>query len=164
MGTSTSILVGVYLECTMSKQQRMDSDPTPVCSRNKKHGVSYAGKFCQTCGAKVDSTPKMVDQFISFHDILNGNVERQGSSEASTQEMLDEFDPLQGEWVGEYRDHIDLVGYYMDRIDADSEGTHPLTDLKHGYDEPPQELIDKLTALVGYTKVVVKYGVLVEVA
>jgi hypothetical protein len=148
----------------MSKQQMLDGYPSPKCTKNVRHHVGYDAKFCPKCGSKIDRTPKMVDQFVSLHDILNGNIERHNIAKEVLDEVVSEFDPIISEWVGNTKGNIDLVGYYMDRIEADDEGMHVIPNLKHGYSVPPQDLIDKLTAVVGYTKVIVKYGALVEVA
>jgi hypothetical protein len=164
VSTNTSVLIGVYLECTMSKQQMLDSDPSPKCTKNVKHHVGYDAKFCSKCGASVERAPKMIDQFVSLHDILNGNIERHDIAEEVLDEVMSEFDPIMSEWVGNTKGNIDLVGYNMDRIEADHAGMHALPNLKHGYNAPSQDLIDKLIAVAGYTKVTIKYGALVEVA
>lgn len=165
MSTNTSVLVGVYMVCEMSQAETLDNDPSPTCSKNAKHRVGYDDKFCPRCGAVIDRAPKKVMSHISLHDMLNGNVENPQLDDMPAKALLAHLDPIQGEWVG-YRGKkgTELVGFNMVRIEADNEGVHSVDEMEHGFDRPTQEQIDLLKELVGYTSVVVKYGVLVEVA
>jgi hypothetical protein len=162
MSVSTSILVGTYLECTMAKQP-VDVDMVR-CGRNLKHHIRLGDKFCSTCGTAVQQTVRTEDRFVSLRDIAFEEMERQGGSVQDEKQVISMFDPYDPEWIGYTKDGVEIVGYKMDRIDADQAHVYPLRSVENGYDFPSHELIEKLTLVAGYTRVEVKCGVIVEIA
>jgi hypothetical protein len=167
MSTSTSVHVGVYLECMQVLVDRLNEDPDPSCSKDPRHNhtIHHNHKHCPACGAKVDRAPKVEKTFFSFWDLVNG-AKRLGGTKKDQDVVLDEFSFVSNESVGDETAGKDILLYVSgnEEIDADSEGMHVVPQLEHGFERPSQELIDQLQKVCGYTHVRVKYGVLVDVA
>lgn len=160
MGLSTSVYVGPYLICKMKNTVRVETKF--VCSQIEKHSIrlhtgEYA-KYCPACGSEVIEKPFAYDDFSSYSDIYY---------EPETPEQHDlaaRFYYIPSEWVGFDDKQCEIIVTVQGvTIDADSEGVHNISFDALLESISPKD-IEQLKSIVGYESVVVRYGVLVQLA
>lgn len=162
MGTNTSVYVGPYVLAKMAKQKRTEKQR--ACSKNKRHEVGSKDKFCPHCGSAVKTISVPIDEYKSFHDLMDK------SDNVLTKEerfVLRKFMFMVPECLGLDDENVEvLLPENVISVSADQEGITNLTpgELRNiqAYPDPRDVMLLKNT--IGYESVEVKFGVLVEVA
>lgn len=163
MSTSVSFYVGFYLICHMQKI----TEETTVrrCPNGHQHMLTHDDRFCPKCGAAITDISTLKPKFISVRDVVDRQsnwAEKIGTQPGSitVAQLVKDITPFYNEHISwTLADDVEILGYKMFGIAEASAGAV----VELGEEErPSEELIADLTAFVGYTKVEVKRGVIVE--
>lgn len=164
MSTDTYVFIGWYAVCTMSKVKRTSTRRT--CSLSVDHQLYHdREKYCPVCGALICDQSITEDEFFSLGDVIYNGVDdlEVDLSKKDINWLEKKFGPPAYSQDWEPKKGTDIVYMNGKMIDADSDPVRPMkheTFLKN-IAKPEQKDVDRLTKLMRYTKVELKFGILI---